>query len=76
MIRLTERLAVLSVKPLRLNFKKRLFFGGSNRCDAFVNVPLEFDFAFLDTPDSFDRMVDFGDRAFSASSILGHSRWM
>ena len=43
MIRLTERLAVLSVKPLRLNFKKRLFFGGSSRCDAFVNVPLEFD---------------------------------
>ena len=43
MIRLTERLAILSVKPLRLNFKKRLFFGGSNRCDAFVNVPLEFD---------------------------------
>ena len=42
-IRLTERLTVLGVKPLRLPLKKRLFFGGSNRCDAFVNVPLEFD---------------------------------
>ena len=43
MIRLTEHLLVFGTKPLRLALKTRLFFGGSNRCDAFVNVPLEFD---------------------------------